>query len=214
MRSGIPIVAQASHVLRGRRVLVAWLLALAGSAAGAEDGFAGGVRPLLDRHCVSCHGAERQKGKLRLDGAPGDLRDAAVRATWEKVHAALVGGDMPPAEKPRPSTDELDRLTSWIRGAVERGVADERGGPGRATMRRLTRAEYVRMLEDALGLRFANVSIDLAGKLPGDPHAEAFINDGDLLSFQTAHLKTYIGVCERALQHVLAEGPRPAGAAT
>lgn len=167
------------------------------------------VKPLLAKHCVSCHGAEKPKGDLRLDGPAPDLVNPKVRATWEKVHSMLVRGEMPPSEKTKLTTDELDTLTTWIRLGVERGVLADRGGAGRTTMRRLTRVEYARMLQDVLGLHFSNVPIHLWEKLPNDPQAEAPLNDGDLLNFQSLHLKTYVELTEKVVSAVLAPETRP-----
>lgn len=167
------------------------------------------VKPLLAKHCIACHGAEKQRGDIRLDGPAPDLVNAKVRATWEKVHSMLVRGEMPPSEKTKLTTDELDTLTTWIRQGVERGVLADRGGTGRTTMRRLTRVEYARMLQDVLGLHFSNVPIHLWEKLPNDPQAEAPLNDGDLLSFQSLHLKTHVELAEKAVSAVLAPEARP-----
>ena len=40
----------------------------------AEELFHDKVKPLLDKHCVSCHGPEKAKGKLRRE-RPDDLRE-------------------------------------------------------------------------------------------------------------------------------------------
>ena len=56
--------------------------------AGAADGvefFELKVRPLLADHCFSCHGEEKQKGKLRLDSP------AAIRAGGESGAEFLPG---------------------------------------------------------------------------------------------------------------------------
>lgn len=177
--------------------------------AAEEPDFDRAVKPLLARHCVVCHGAEKQRGDIRLDGPAPDLVNPKVRAAWEKVHSMLVRGEMPPSGKPKLTTDELDTLTTWIRQGVERGVLADRGGTGRTTMRRLTRVEYARMLQDVLGLHFSNVPIHLWEKLPNDPQTEAPLNDGDLLTFQSLHLKTYIDLTERAVSAVLAPEARP-----
>ena len=39
------------------------------SRAGGREDYVRDVKPLLAKHCVSCHGAERPKGGLRLDTA-------------------------------------------------------------------------------------------------------------------------------------------------
>ncbi|HZJ14428.1 MAG TPA: DUF1549 domain-containing protein, partial [Chthoniobacteraceae bacterium] len=67
---------------------LALLAVVAFSARGSEpsggDAFLTRVWPLLDRACVKCHGAEKQKGELRLDSR----------------EAALKGGDTGPAVVP------------------------------------------------------------------------------------------------------------------
>ncbi|MDY3557828.1 PSD1 and planctomycete cytochrome C domain-containing protein [Gemmata sp. JC673] len=118
-----------------RTSLALVLFALCTSPAAADDAFEKEVRPLLVKHCVGCHGPEKQKGGLRLD----------TRTGWE------TGGDSGPAIRPRKPDESLfikalhgkdglsqmppagklpDRdiaaLTKWVRD----GAADPRtGGP-------------------------------------------------------------------------------------
>jgi hypothetical protein len=68
----------------------AWLIAGVGGASGAEgrqtEFFEKFIRPVLTTECVECHGAEKQKGGLRLDSRGG----------WQKggdSGAAIVPGD-------------------------------------------------------------------------------------------------------------------------
>jgi len=42
------------------------MVALPLAAAAAVD-FATGVKPVLEKHCVSCHNAERAYGQVRVD---------------------------------------------------------------------------------------------------------------------------------------------------
>ncbi|MBL9211236.1 MAG: hypothetical protein JNL92_12275 [Opitutaceae bacterium] len=106
-----------------------WLLCLAGGsvAAAAEPTFyAARVAPVLDRHCVVCHGPEKKKAGLRLDsfdhlmaGAesgsivkPGDVKGSELHrritlpATDEEV--------MPSDGKPSLSADEIKIIALWI----------------------------------------------------------------------------------------------------
>ena len=57
----------------------------AGHAADKVD-FAKDIQPLLQQHCVKCHGPEKQKGKLRLDS-----KQAAL--TGGKGGPSIVPGD-------------------------------------------------------------------------------------------------------------------------
>src|SRR4051794_4890288 len=54
------------------RVLAAMLM-LGGGAQAAPD-FVREVRPLLEQHCVKCHGPEKQKGGLRFDTKEGAFK--------------------------------------------------------------------------------------------------------------------------------------------
>src|SRR5688572_26874703 len=57
------------------RLLCLLLLAPAAAAAApADDHFRQKVKPLLDSRCISCHGAEKQKGGLRLDSRAATLK--------------------------------------------------------------------------------------------------------------------------------------------
>ena len=60
------------------RLLIACLLGFtmpAGSAlAAGEVDYARDVKPILVRRCVACHGALKQKAKLRLDTAARAFR--------------------------------------------------------------------------------------------------------------------------------------------
>jgi hypothetical protein len=173
------------HVIRLGLVSCLALIPASASRSLAEDAasFERTVRPLLTRHCVSCHGGNEPAANMRLDMPEASFANAAARASWEKVHSQLVRGEMPPPDMPRLSADDLDTLTSWIRRESERGLIAERGAASRTVMRRLTRVEYARLLADVLGLEFQNVRLSLHEKLPLDPQGEGPVNDGELLRF-------------------------------
>ncbi|MES2707620.1 MAG: PSD1 and planctomycete cytochrome C domain-containing protein [Verrucomicrobiota bacterium] len=120
------------------RLLTLLCLMLSGGVPSvqAEDDitfFESKVRPLLVTHCLDCHGAEKQKGGLRLDS----------RAAWQaggENGAALIPGDgersrliaavryrdqdlqMPPKQKLGDA--EIATLEEWVR----RGAPDPREG--------------------------------------------------------------------------------------
>ena len=57
-------------------------------------------RELFRQNCVSCHGAEKQKGHFRVDDLPYTIATVESAARWQKVLNALNAGDMPPEDKP------------------------------------------------------------------------------------------------------------------
>ena len=40
------------------------------------------VRPFLEQHCFPCHGAEKQKGGLRIDGLSADFSGGPSVNQW------------------------------------------------------------------------------------------------------------------------------------
>ncbi|MBI3855891.1 MAG: PSD1 domain-containing protein, partial [Planctomycetes bacterium] len=97
--------------------------------------FAGGIQPILARNCLKCHGAEQQKGGLRLDSRAAALRGGEGT---EKVLVPGKSGEsellkrlrssdpdfmMPPKGK-RVSPEEIELLRRWIEaGAAWPGEA-------------------------------------------------------------------------------------------
>jgi hypothetical protein len=86
--------------------------------------FARDIEPLLQKHCVSCHGAEKQKGGLRLDhpkpamqgGDGGKVIEPGNSAASRLVHlvAGLEVDDiMPPKGAPLDPT-AIGLLRAWI----------------------------------------------------------------------------------------------------
>ena len=87
---------------------------------------------ILEKHCFSCHGKEKQKGKIRFD-----LREGAL-ATGQTGKKAIVPGSpleshafaltllpqdhddvMPPSGKPRMSAEEILAIASWIQSGAK-----------------------------------------------------------------------------------------------
>jgi hypothetical protein len=108
------------------------------------------VAPILDKHCVVCHGAEKQKGKLRLDsfaalshGAEsGDVLAAGQVAKSEllrRVRLPATDDEVMPSDgKPLLSANEIKVLELWIAaGASETKVpADFPDAPALAPVAR------------------------------------------------------------------------------
>jgi hypothetical protein len=123
------------------RFLVAAALGVAAFAATAADidasklpppsdkkgvTFEKDIKPLFERSCFKCHGAEKQKGKLRLDSLEATLKGGENGANIEKGSSAKSGlvasvarlnedEAMPPEGKGQPfSKEEVGLLRAWI----------------------------------------------------------------------------------------------------
>jgi mono/diheme cytochrome c family protein len=92
--------------------------------------YAADIKPLFEKSCVKCHGAEKQKGKLRLDslaatlkgGEDGKVIEVGDSAKSMLVHNVAHVGDedmfMPPPDnkdKIQPLTKEqVGLIRAWI----------------------------------------------------------------------------------------------------
>lgn len=88
--------------------------------------YPGVVQPLLQARCYSCHGPEKQKGKLRLDqqnfilkgGKDGVALIAGKADESEMIRRILLPVSnekhMPPKEKPQLTAEEIALLHWWI----------------------------------------------------------------------------------------------------
>ncbi len=84
------------------------------------------IKAIFDAACFKCHGAEKQKGKLRLDSLAATLKGGengksvlpgkGVDSPLVHAVARLVEDDaMPPADKGKPLTKEqIGLIRAWI----------------------------------------------------------------------------------------------------
>jgi hypothetical protein len=88
------------------------------------------IKPLFDKSCVGCHGAEKPKGKLRLDSLEATLKggvDGKVLEPGKSASSFLVAniaflGDeddwMPPpkdlAKYPKFTPEQVGLVRAWI----------------------------------------------------------------------------------------------------
>jgi len=88
-------------------VAAAGLLARA-AAAGAAPDFSREIRPILDQHCLKCHGPDKQKGGLRFD-----MKEGAFKA-GESGDKAIVPGHASQSRliKLVSSKDDTERMPS------------------------------------------------------------------------------------------------------
>jgi uncharacterized protein DUF1592/uncharacterized protein DUF1588/uncharacterized protein DUF1587/uncharacterized protein DUF1585/uncharacterized protein DUF1595/cytochrome c len=162
--------------------------------------FADTVHPFLENYCFSCHGKEKQKGKLDLsaystvEAVAGDLR------RWETVRKKLEAEQMPPKDADEHPTKELRRaVLDWI-GALRRQEARRNAGdPGPVLARRLSNAEYDNTIRDLTG-----VDLRPTREFPVDPANEAgFDNSGESLAMSATLLKKYLEAARQVAEHVV-----------
>ena len=164
------------------------------------------VLPILESHCVRCHGPEVQEANVRLDNLPIDLSDnRAATESWHEVLNVLQANEMPPPDEKQLSSEELKTTTQWLSHAIQTALVERRKTDGRIVLRRLNRVEYQHTMEDLLGLE-----MDYARDLPPDGmSAEGFRNNGRSLQISSLQLEYYLATARRALDRAIVQHDQP-----
>src|SRR5215510_4321245 len=160
-------------------------------------------RALLDQYCVTCHNERAKTAELMLDKM--DLDHVAGNAeTWEKVIRKLRGGMMPPTGRPRPASDDIYNLITWLETSLDRaGTANP--NPGRASIHRLNRTEYGNAVRDLLSLE-----VDVADLLPADDESNGFDNIADVLKLSPSLLEQYLSASRKISSLAVGDPSQPA----
>jgi hypothetical protein len=193
-------------ILPSRRwaILFAWSILLAPAESRASDAarFKNDIQPLVVKYCVGCHGSAKQEGDLRLDEAR-PVFDLAGAERWKRIVERVELGQMPPEGKPRPSAEEVRKLTTWIEEESRAAELERRKKEGRVVLRRLNRTEYQNTICDLLG-----IEVDLKEQLPMDGSAAGFDNAGAALHTSSFLMDRYLEAADTALNLAIANKPQ------
>ena len=100
----------------------------------ADDTFARRVRPLLDRHCVECHGGSSPKEGLNLESKKTGELVAALRDVQllDAIAERLRSKTMPPPDNDTPLGD-ADRkvILDWVDAMIDRSLGGQQSWPSR-----------------------------------------------------------------------------------
>lgn len=103
------------------------------SLTAADDTFAK-AWPIIENSCIKCHGAEKQKGKLRLDSKEAWLKggengkmvepgspeksDVVKSIKWEHPDEDY---NMPPKKKDKLAAEQVAVIEAWIKAGMPWG---------------------------------------------------------------------------------------------
>src|SRR5256885_5041987 len=76
--------------------------------------FAKDVVPFLKEYCTGCHGGPKPKGGLDLTKFKDADTAGQHKHIWDKVVTNLRTGEMPPAGRPKPPLEQIEKLTTWM----------------------------------------------------------------------------------------------------
>ena len=166
-------------------------LLLACGALADTPQFAQAGVAFLEKHCVECHGAKKQKADLALHEFRDDLSVLKARRRWKDIVEMVRGGDMPPEKQPQPDAAEKQAFLDSVAGVFAK-AGSAKPDPGRATQRRLNRTEYNNTIRDLL-----KVETRPADDFPSDEVGNGFDNIGDVLSVSPVLMERYLDAAER-----------------
>ena len=183
--------------------LSALLIFLIFIAPSFADDFSNKIKPILEKHCISCHGPKKQKGGITLHDI--DSLDAAFKKfhLLENVIDQVTHEEMPPDDEDVLPTDaERQTLVKELSKVVDRvksGNVPQRAG--RVTLRRLNRNEYHYTVRDLFGVKF-----DPSKDFPADgAGGEGFDNMADALFSTPTLLEKYLAAAKKVVSAVYAD---------
>ncbi|WP_221435405.1 DUF1592 domain-containing protein [Algisphaera agarilytica] len=162
------------------------------------------IQPTMAKYCYGCHGEDKQKGDVRLDGLDWDMVHGPDAESWRSVLDMINSGEMPPKGKSQPNEDERRRLVDWMTESLAI-AAKARRSEDKPAFRRLTRAQYTHSLNELLGL-----PIDFGQTLPPDAKSEmGFTNNAETLQASPLHIEYYQQIAREALDKAIVFGDQP-----
>ena len=167
--------------------------------ASSDDALLDGF---LAQHCLRCHGAEAQKGDLRLDTLPRSFVELSQAERWGEVVLRLNSGEMPPKKEVQPRAQELGRVVDALNARIKEGEAARLAQRGPVSFHRLSREEYGHTVYDLLGVHF---DVNLPGTFNEDPRWRGYERIGSTLSLSPSHVERYLRAAETVLARAFPE---------
>ena len=113
-------------------MVVSSTILLAGAAHSSELDFETEVWPILEVHCMECHGEKQTYSNLRLDSPAGIRRggelgevlvpgDPESSEIYRRTALPVDDLDFMPVDNEPLNVGELERLRDWIAGGADFG---------------------------------------------------------------------------------------------
>ncbi len=171
------------------RVCFCWCLTL--SAGLGLSGAVSAAEPFeafLEKHCVRCHGAQKEEGDIRLDKLSRDFKAGRDSHHWAESLDKVNSGEMPPKKEPQPSQKEISEFVTSLDARLKEGRAARMAARPAVAHYRLSRKEYQNSVYDLLGVRYDPTK---PGELNEDTLWHGFERIGSELSLSPSHVDRY-----------------------
>lgn len=166
-------------------------LAFTGAVGAAEP-----FEAFLGKHCIRCHGPEKQKGELRIDQLARDFKLGTDSHRWAEAMEKVNSGEMPPKKEKQPTQAEIAAFVSSLDSLLKEGRAARMAARPAVSHYRLSRKEYQNTVYDLLGVRYDPAK---PGELNEDTRWHGFERIGSELSLSPSHVDRYFRAAELVL---------------
>ncbi|MEM9283691.1 MAG: DUF1592 domain-containing protein, partial [Verrucomicrobiota bacterium] len=158
------------------------------------------VDAFLDAHCYDCHDDLNAEAGLNLLDVGFEVNETSDYYTWSTIFRRVSKGEMPPENKKRPDSEDLENFLAEITGSLIEVEQDRIASNGRAMIRRLSRNEYENTLRDLLALPH----LDIKEALPPEGSAHGYDKSAEALDFSHIHASRLMEVADEALAKAVA----------
>jgi hypothetical protein len=170
-------------MVKGFIAIIGYALLLISNVTMAQQD-AGFYQNTVNQYCVGCHNDTLKTATFSLQHVnANDL--GADGESWEKVLRKLRAKAMPPSGMPRPDDATYESFVSFLESGLNQH-AKQNPEPGRPSMRRLNRTEYVNAIRDLFA-----IDIDGDTLLPPDASMFNFDNIGGVLTLSPLLIERY-----------------------
>ncbi len=124
------------------------------SAWIADVGRAEPFEVFLEKHCIQCHGPEKDEGEIRFDRLSRDFKSGTDAHRWAEAIEKVNSGEMPPKQELKPTREEIAVFVANLDALIKEGRAARMSARPAVTHYRLSRKEYQNTVYDLLGVRY------------------------------------------------------------
>jgi len=158
------------------------------------------IRPILTEYCLQCHSTGKLKGDLDLERFSSLSEVKKHPKIWQGVIEQMSLDEMPPKDKPQPTTAQREQLLEWVNAVLDEIAIARAGDPGTVVLRRLSNAEFTYTIRDLTGVE----SLDPAKEFPVDSASgEGFMNVGNSLVMSPSLVTKYLDAAKDIASHAV-----------
>ncbi|MEM8913358.1 MAG: DUF1592 domain-containing protein [Planctomycetota bacterium] len=162
------------------------------------------VIPMLEAHCIECHGNEVSSGDLNLQSLISETPLVIHRAKWIDVMEQTKNHVMPPDDATQPSRKDREQLVLSLHNLIHQFDYSQVRHPGHEVTRRLTHQEYDNTVSDLFG-----VPVQVAARFPKElAGSSGFHNSGNTLFLQPTLMERYITAADEIVETLLPVDPK------